>query len=276
MSDLYAVFGNPISHSKSPAIHAAFAAATGEDVVYQARLAPIDGFAGSLAEFVAAGGKGANVTVPFKEEAFRLCSRLSERAARAGAVNTLDFRDGGIFGDNTDGAGLVRDITHNLGFALAGKRILLLGAGGAARGVIAPLLGEQPASLQIANRSADKAQALAAGFANLLRGGVAGGSFGDLAGQEFDLLINATSASLSGAALPLPAGLFAAGSLAYDMMYGKGETPFLQQARTQGAGHLADGLGMLVEQAAEAFFVWRGRRPQTAALLAELRRALLA
>jgi len=276
MSDLYAVFGNPIGHSRSPAIHTAFAAATGEDVVYQARLAPIDGFAASVAEFVAAGGKGANVTVPFKEEAFRLCSRLSERAARACAVNTLDFRAGGIFGDNTDGAGLVRDIAHNLGFALAGKRILLLGAGGAARGVIAPLLGEQPAALQIANRSADKAQALAASFADVQPGAVSGGSFGELAGREFDVLINATSASLSGSALPLPAGLFAAGSLAYDMMYGKGETPFLQQARTQGAGRLADGLGMLVEQAAEAFFVWRGVRPQTAALLAELRRALVA
>jgi shikimate dehydrogenase len=273
MSDLYCVFGNPIAHSKSPMIHAAFAAATGENLAYEARLAPVDGFAKAVADFVAAGGKGANVTVPFKEEAFRLCARLSERAARAGAVNTLAFGEG-VFGDNTDGAGLVRDITHNLGFSLAGKRILLLGAGGAARGVIAPLLGEKPASLRIANRSAEKAQALADAFADLAP--LEAGSFGETAGQGFDVLINATSASLSGAALPLPSGLFAAGSLAYDMMYGKGETPFLQQAREQGAAYLADGLGMLVEQAAEAFFVWRGVRPETAGLLAELRRALAA
>jgi len=274
MSDLYCVFGNPIAHSKSPMIHAAFADATGENLSYEACLAPIDGFAKAVADFVEAGGKGANVTVPFKEEAFRLSTRLSERAARAGAVNTLAFGDDGVLGDNTDGAGLVRDITHNLGFSLAGKRILLLGAGGAARGVIAPLIGEKPASLRIANRSAEKAQALADAFADLAS--LEAGSFGETSGQGFDVLINATSASLSGAALPLPSGIFAAGSLAYDMMYGKGETPFLQQAREQGAAHLADGLGMLVEQAAEAFFVWRGVRPETAGLLAELRRALAA
>jgi len=274
MSDLYCVFGNPIAHSKSPMIHAAFAAATGEKLTYEARLAPVDGFAKAVADFVAAGGKGANVTVPFKEEAFRLSARLSKRATRAGAVNTLAFGDDGVFGDNTDGAGLVRDITHNLGFSLAGKRILLLGAGGAARGVIAPLLGEKPASLRIANRSAEKAQTLADAFADLAP--LEAGSFGETSGQGFDVLINATSASLSGAALPLPSGIFAVGSLAYDMMYGKGETPFLQQAREQGAAHLADGLGMLVEQAAEAFFVWRGVRPETAGLLAELRRALAA
>lgn len=275
MSDIYAVFGNPVAHSKSPLIHAAFAAATGQDLTYEARLAPVDGFSRAVADFVAAGGKGANVTVPFKEEAFRLSGSLSERAARAGAVNTLVFRDGAIFGDNTDGAGLVRDITHNLGFSLAGKRILLLGAGGAARGVIAPLLGERPAALRIANRSAGKATDLAAAFSNLAAAqGVAidAGSFEATAGQAFDVVINATSASLSGSGLPLPAAIFAPGSLAYDMMYGKGETPFLGQARAQGAAYLADGLGMLAEQAAEAFFVWRGLRPQTATLLAELRR----
>jgi len=275
MSDLYAVFGNPVAHSKSPLIHAAFAAATGQDLTYEARLAPVDGFARAVADFVAVGGKGANVTVPFKEEAFRLSGSLSERAARAGAVNTLVFRDGAIFGDNTDGAGLVRDITHNLGFSLAGKHILLLGAGGAARGVIAPLLGERPAALRIVNRSAGKATDLAAAFSDLAaEQGVAidAGSFEATAGQAFDVVINATSASLSGSGLPLPAAIFAPGSLAYDMMYGKGETPFLGQARAQGAAHLADGLGMLAEQAAEAFFVWRGLRPQTATLLAELRR----
>jgi len=272
MSDLYAVFGNPIAHSKSPSIHAAFAAATGQDLRYEARLAPVDGFAASVREFVTHGGKGANVTVPFKEEAFRLSGKLSERAARAGAVNTLSFRDGEIVGDNTDGAGLVRDITHNLAYPLAGKRILLLGAGGAARGVIAPLLAEAPAALFIANRTADKAQALAEAFADLAA--VDAGNFAKIAGQRFDVAINATSASLSGQALPLPADLFAPDSLAYDMMYGQGDTPFLGQARQQGAGRLADGLGMLVEQAAEAFFVWRGVRPATGPLLADLRRQL--
>lgn len=272
MSDLYCVFGNPIAHSRSPAIHAAFARATAQDLVYEARLAAVDGFAEAVSRFVAEGGKGANVTVPFKEEAFRLSTRLSERAAQAGAVNTLGFAAGEVLGDNTDGAGLVRDIAHNLEFPLVGRRILLLGAGGAARGVIAPLLAEQPAVLCIANRTADKARTLAGAFADLAP--VVAGSFDELAGQSFDLVINATSASLSGASLPLPAGLFAPGSLAYDMMYGKGETPFLALAREQGAASRADGLGMLVEQAAEAFFVWRGMRPETATVLRELRRQL--
>ena len=272
MSDLYCVFGNPIAHSKSPAIHAAFADETGQDLRYEARLAPVDGFLQAVAEFVAAGGQGANVTVPFKEEAFRLATRLSERAARAGAVNTLVFNGNEIFGDNTDGAGMVRDITHNLGYPLAGKSILLLGAGGASRGVIAPLLAENPASLFIANRSADKALALAASFADMAT--VDAGNFADSAGKSFDIVINATSASLSGESLPLPPGIFVAGGLAYDMMYGKGETPFLALARAQGAGRCADGLGMLVEQAAEAFFVWRAVRPTAAPVLAELRAKL--
>lgn len=274
MSDLYCVFGNPIAHSKSPAIHAAFAAESGQDLVYEARLAAVDGFKQAISEFIVAGGKGANVTVPFKEEAFRLVTRLSERAARAGAVNTLAFNGAEIFGDNTDGAGLVRDITHNLGFSLAGKRILLLGAGGASRGVIAPLLAEQPASLFIANRSAEKAVALAASFADIAT--VNAGDFAKTAGNSFDLVVNATSASLSGQSLPLPPAIFAPGSLAYDMMYGKGETPFLALAREQGAAQRADGLGMLVEQAAEAFFVWRGVRPASAQVLADLRAKLAA
>ena len=272
MTDRYAVFGNPIAHSKSPQIHAAFAAATAQDLRYEALLAPLDGFAGAVADFVAAGGRGANVTVPFKEEAFRLATRLSPRAARAGAVNTLVFSGAGMLGDNTDGAGLVHDITRNLTVDLAGKRILLLGAGGAARGVIQPLLAEAPAALHIANRSADKAVALAQAFADLAA--VSGGSFSDLAGLQFDVVINATSASLAGEPLPLPAGLFAPGCLAYDMMYGKGETPFLAQARLAGAARCADGLGMLAEQAAEAFLVWRGVRPATAGVLATLRAAL--
>ena len=279
MTYLYCVFGNPIAHSKSPAIHRAFAAACGQDLRYEARLAPLDGFAASVADFVAGGGRGANVTVPFKEEAFRLCDRLSARAELAGAVNTLSFADGEIVGDNTDGAGLVRDIVTNLGVALAGRRVLLLGAGGAARGVIEPLLGERPQSLTIANRSADKAELLAEIFQNsasTVNATVDGGNYEKLAGRSFDVVINATSASLAGASLPLPPGLFAAGSLAYDMMYGKGETPFLALARSQGAARCADGLGMLVEQAAEAFRLWRSVRPATAGVLAELRAALAA
>ncbi len=271
-ADRYAVFGNPIAHSRSPAIHAAFARQTGEDIAYEALLAPMTGFADSVRAFAAAGGRGANVTVPFKEEAFRLADRLGERARRAGAVNTMTFSDGRIEGDNTDGAGLLRDIETNLGFALAGHRVLLLGAGGAARGVIAPLLAAAPAALTIANRSEARATALAGEFADL--GSIDAGGFPALAGRDFDLVVNATSASLDGEALALPAGIFAAGSLAYDMMYGKGETAFLASAREQGAARRADGLGMLVEQAAEAFFVWRGIRPDSSAVLAEIRRSL--
>ena len=272
MSDRYCVLGNPVAHSRSPAIHARFAVQCGQDIAYQAMLAPLDGFAETLRQFVAVGGKGANVTVPFKEEAFRLCTRRSARAERAGAVNTLAFVGDEIFGDNTDGAGLVRDIESNLRLILAGKRILLLGAGGAARGVIAPLLAGHPASLFIANRNVDKAEALARQFADNVT--VDAGNFAKISGLRFDIVINATSASLAGSSLPLPAGIYAPGSLAYDMMYGKGETSFLAQARQQGAGRLADGLGMLVEQAAEAFLVWRGVRPETAPVLAELRTQL--
>ena len=274
MTDRYCVLGNPVAHSRSPAIHAQFAEQCGQDMGYEAVLAPLDGFAVTVAQFIAAGGMGANVTVPFKEEAFRLSDRRSARAERAGAVNTLVFGEGEIFGDNTDGAGLVRDIEANLGIALAGKRILLLGAGGAARGVIDPLLACRPASLFIANRSPAKAEGLAREFSDL--GTVDAGDFAKTAGHRFDIVINATSASLSGASLPLPTGIYAPGSLAYDMMYGKGETPFLAQARMQGAVLLADGLGMLVEQAAEAFLVWRGVRPETALVLAGLRRQLTA
>ena len=274
MTDRYAVFGNPIGHSKSPAIHAAFAEQTKQALTYEALLAPLDGFAASVTAFRQSGGKGANVTVPFKEEAYALANRLTPRAQRAGAVNTLVLANDGILGDNTDGAGLVRDIEHNLGVPLAGRRILLLGAGGATRGAIAPLLEQAPASLTIANRTAAKAAALAAEFADLVR--LTGCGFADLAGQSFDVVINATAASLAGESLPLPPGLFAPGSLAYDMMYGKADTPFMSQARQQGADRVADGLGMLVEQAAEAFFVWRGRRPDTANVLAGLRQQLAA
>lgn len=271
MTDNYCVFGNPIGHSKSPFIHAAFARQTGEDISYATRLAPHDGFAASVAEFIAAGGRGANVTIPFKEEAYRLASRLTPRAELAGAVNTLSFNDGVIVGDNTDGAGLVRDITINLACPIAGKRILLLGAGGAARGVIGPLLEERPATLVIANRTASKAKALADHFA--AHGKVSGGAYSALSGQIFDIVINATSASLGGELPPLPARLFAPQSLAYEMMYGRGDTPFMHFAREEGATQLSDGLGMLVEQAAEAFYLWRGVRPDAAPVMASMRSA---
>ena len=269
MSDRYAVIGHPISHSKSPLIHAAFARQTGQEMSYEAILAPLDGFAAAVAAFRAAGGKGMNVTLPFKQEALGLAEKPTERARLAGAANTLRFDADGIFADNTDGVGLVRDLAGRLGFQLAGKRVLILGAGGAARGVILPLLEEKPALLAIANRSVDKAEALKAQFAPF--GALAAGGFGDFAGGDFDLVINATSASLAGAALDLPPGLFAPGALAYDMVYGPSETPFMIQARRLGAAQVADGLGMLVEQAAESFFLWRGVRPETAPVLAMLR-----
>jgi len=266
MTDRYAVFGHPIAHSKSPQIHTAFARQTGQDMTYEAILAPLDGFADSVAAFIAAGGRGANVTVPFKEEAFRLASRLSPRAQRAGAVNTLNFDADGILGDNTDGAGLVADLTRNLHCTIVGKRVLLLGAGGAARGVIEPLLDQQPAALVIANRTVSRAEELAELFSR----GVRACGF-DAADTPFDLVINATAASLAGDLPPLSPRVFTPDTMAYDMMYGR-DTPFLDFARTHGA-RTADGLGMLVEQAAEAFHLWRGVRPDTAPVIAALRTA---
>lgn len=269
MTDRYAVIGNPISHSQSPRIHALFAAQTGQDMSYAALLAPLDGFAAAVRQFVEAGGKGANVTVPFKEEACRLATELSPRAQAAGAVNTLSFDGDAIRGDNTDGAGLVRDLKANLGCDIEGRRILLLGAGGAARGVILPLLEEKPGALAIANRTEEKAFCLAREFAG--KGGILpeGCGFAQLAGRAFDLVINATSTGLSDSALPLPPRLFAPRALAYEMVYGR-ETPFMKRARAENA-RVADGLGMLVEQAAEAFLLWRGRRPATGPVLAALK-----
>ena len=276
MTDRYAVFGNPVGHSLSPRIHALFAAQTGQDIDYRAILAAREGFAAAVRAFIAAGGdpaRGANVTVPFKEDAFRLATRRTARAAAAGAVNTLSFETDAIIGDNTDGAGLVRDLKNNLDRTPAGRRILLLGAGGAARGVILPLLRENPAELVIANRTEASAFRLALEFGRL-PGGAAGvkpvgTGFAGLAGRAFDLVINATSAGLGDAVLPVPTSVFAPRCLAYEMVYGR-ETPFMTQARATGA-RVADGLGMLVEQAAEAFFVWRGVRPRTAPVLAALR-----
>lgn len=268
MTDKYCVFGNPIGHSKSPRIHAAFAFQAGQDIEYSAILAPVDGFADAVDAFIADGGRGANVTVPFKQEAFQLATRLTPRAELAGAVNTLVFNADEIVGDNTDGVGLIRDVTVNLRYPITGKRVLLLGAGGAARGVVGPLLDEHPASVTIANRTVPRALALAEHFAHL--GPVSGCSCESLAGQNFDIVINATSASLSGKMPPLPEGIFAPGSLAYKMMYGLGDTPFRVFARDQGAGMICEGLGMLVEQAAESFFVWRGVRPDAAPMMAML------
>jgi shikimate dehydrogenase len=264
MTDRYVVIGNPVGHSKSPHIHAQFAAQCRQAMDYATLRAPLDGFAATVRQFVADGGRGANVTVPFKEEAFSLADTLTPRAQAAHAVNTLSFVDGRIAGDNTDGAGLVRDLIVNQGVSLTGKRVLILGAGGAARGAVMPLLDESPATIVIANRDVAKAERLAEDFPSIQVS-----SYSDLGGRSFDLVVNATSAGLSGSALPLPAGVFASASLAYEMLYGR-ETPFMAQARNAGAA-VADGLGMLVEQAAEAFFVWRGVRPETAPVLAALR-----
>ena len=267
MPDRYAVIGNPVAHSKSPQIHAEFARQTGQDLVYERLLAPTDAFITTVDAFRALGGRGLNVTLPFKGEAFAYAERLSERARAAQAVNTLKFEDDAIIGDNTDGAGLVNDLLSNIGCAIAGARVLVLGAGGAARGVIMPLLEQQPGLLVIANRTLGKARLLAQSF----RRGVEAGTYGSLANRQFDLVVNATSASLAGELPPLPRGVFAPGALAYDMMYGRAETPFLAFARHEGAGTLADGLGMLVEQAAESFFIWRGLRPDCAPVLRLLR-----
>jgi len=269
MSDRYAVIGNPISHTKSPALHAAFARQCGQDITYEAILGPLDGFRETVGDFRRQGGRGMNVTVPFKIEALNLSDRLTTRARLAQAVNTLSFDDNEIFGDNTDGVGLVRDIQGRLGFGLKGKRILILGAGGAARGAVLPLIEELPASVSIVNRTAAKAEALKHQFAEFAE--IAAGGFDELAGQSFDLIINATSAGLHGEHLPLPAGVFAPDALAYDMVYGNAETPFQQDARALGAARISDGLGMLVAQAAESFFLWRGVRPDTAPVLKMLR-----
>lgn len=270
MTDRYAVIGNPIAHSKSPQIHAAFARQTGQDIEYTRLLVPPDGFRGAVESFRAAGGSGANVTVPFKLEAFDLADEASQRAKDAQAANILTFEGGRMRADNTDGAGLTRDITGNLGFSMAGRRVLLMGAGGAARGALQPLLAQRPAILAIANRTVEKALQLAEAFRDhpsAASSVLSGLRYAELAGHHFDLVINATSSSLQGELPPLPPGVFAGDSLAYDMMYGKGMTPFLAFARSQGAVRIADGLGMLVEQAAESFFLWRGVRPETRAVI---------
>jgi len=271
--DRYCVFGNPIAHSKSPEIHAAFAAQTGQALTYEKRLAPVDGFAAAVQAFIAEGGLGANVTVPFKLDAVKVAQALTIRARAAGAVNTLHFTEDGIVGDNTDGAGLVADIVSNAGVPITGKRVLLLGAGGAARGVVLPILEHRPAQLVIANRTVATAETLAEQFAALGGEGVVSAcGYSDVEG-EFDIVINATSASLSAELPPVSPSVFAPGALAFDMMYGASPTVFLQFAGQHGA-RLRDGLGMLVEQAAEAFSLWRGVQPATADVLQSLRAKL--
>ncbi|MDX1634132.1 MAG: shikimate dehydrogenase [Marinobacter sp.] len=271
-NDLYAVVGHPISHSKSPWIHSHFARQTGEPVEYTAIQAPLEGFEQTVRDFFAGGGKGLNVTVPFKEQAWAMADHRTARAEKAGAANTLYQDDQGrLTADNTDGAGLVADLTDNHGFSLVGERLLVLGAGGAVRGVLGPLLAQGPAQVVIANRTPDKAGRLAELFA--AEAGdtrLQGCGFDQLSGR-FDLIINGTSASLQGELPPLPAGLVGPGTSGYDMMYGQEVTPFNRWLLDQGGRLGIDGLGMLVEQAAEAFAVWRGVHPKTAPVIAALR-----
>lgn len=271
--DRYAVFGNPISHSKSPQIHTLFAEQSGQTMVYTAELAEVDDFEARVRDFVKHNGKGLNITVPFKQQAWQLANHRSARAERAGAVNTLIVEtDGRLFGDNTDGVGLVCDLTENHQITLKNKRILIIGAGGAVRGVIEPILNEQPSELVIANRTVSKALQLAVDFADL--GNVSGSGFDDLAGESFDVVINGTSASLHGDLPPLPDGLFNNEACAYDMMYAAQPTVFMQWASEHGAAKVLDGLGMLVEQAAEAFTLWRGGQPETKPVIEAIRASM--
>ncbi|MEY4685840.1 MAG: shikimate dehydrogenase [Pseudomonadota bacterium] len=262
MLDRYAVFGHPIGHSRSPDIHARFAAQTRQSMEYRAIDVPAERFETALKLFIEQGGRGLNCTVPLKELAFQAADQLSERARRSGAVNTLKILENGhLWGDNTDGVGLYRDLTTNLGLALQGKRILILGAGGATRGIIEPLLAADPQCLWIANRTLERAERLAENFKTL--GQIFAVGFAQLQGSAFDLILNATSASLNGALPPLPEGLLAPGGSCYDLAYGKEPTPFVRWGQDQGASLSADGIGMLVEQAAEAFQIWRGIFPET-------------
>ena len=265
MTDKYAVIGNPIGHTKSPYIHGSFAASTGQDIDYSAIEGSLDHFADDLHAFRNAGGRGMNVTAPFKLQAFALATERLERAQLAGATNALKFEGDRIVADNFDGLGLTNDIQRNLGFALKGARMLVLGAGGAVRGSLLPFLEQQPAVLVLANRTQGKADDLARQFA--AHGKVEGCAYGDLSGEKFDIVINGTSASLRGELPPLPVEALQGARLAYELAYGKGLTPFLRLAQNAGVPRLADGVGMLVEQAAEAFAWWRGVRPDTRAVI---------
>lgn len=268
MTDRYAVIGNPVMHSKSPLIHRAFATALGDDIEYGLIEAPVDGFRAAVDAFRASGGHGLNVTTPFKLDAFTVATDPSERAQLAGAVNAMKFDGDRIHVENFDGIGLVNDIQVNLGFPMTGKRVLLMGAGGAARGALQPFLEQRPDLLVIVNRTASKAEALAREYAG--NGNVDGCGYDALPREMFDIVINATSASLMGEIPPSPKGVFGPRSLAYELVYGKGLTPFLREATDAGVAKIADGVGMLVEQAAEAFEWWRGRRPDTRSLIRQL------
>ena len=272
MTDRYAVIGNPIEQSKSPFIHMAFAQVSGQDMDYGKLLAPLDGFAATVDAFRAAGGKGMNVTAPFKLDAFAYATDLAPSAQMAGAVNAMKFEGDRIYAENFDGVGLVRDVVHNLGCPLRGKRVLVLGAGGATRGALLPMLAEQPAELVIVNRTVAKAQALAELARQHQNSSVPvrGTGYDGLEGQAFDVVFNATSASLTAEMPPLSESAFAAGALAYELAYGKGLTPFLRLAQKAGMQRLHDGVGMLAEQAAEAFAWWRGVRPDTRGVIAKL------
>ena len=270
--DLYRVIGNPVSHSQSPWIHTRFAALTGQTLQYDKQRVPVDGFVSAVQQFFAEGGRGCNVTVPFKFEAAALATQVSDRAQLAQAANTLTVQNGTVQADNTDGAGLVNDIQRNAGFDLAGRRILLIGAGGASAGVLAPLIQTQPASITVANRTVDKAHALVnrhTALALLQKTELVAQTLQGLEG-DFDVIINATTSSLSGGAVPVAASTLKPGVLAYDMMYGPAAQGFMTWAREHGA-QPRDGLGMLVEQAAEAFLIWRGVLPPSQQVLAELR-----
>lgn len=271
--DKYAVFGNPIKHSKSPAIHAAFAAQCSQVMQYRAVRVAEDGFERAARNFFAEGGCGLNITLPFKVEAFEFADRLSERARRAGAVNTLTrAADGCIEGENTDGIGLVRDMVANLGWVLQGLRVLIIGAGGAVRGVLEPVLRERPREMLIVNRTPERAARLAQEFADL--GALEGGGYDLIGERQFDLVINASSAGLSGDVPDLPPTLLTERSCCYDMIYGAEPTPFMRWAAHHAAWAVADGLGMLVEQAAQSFYIWRHVRPETRPVINQIRQAM--
>jgi shikimate dehydrogenase len=273
MLDNYAVFGNPVEHSKSPAIHTAFAKANDEKMSYKRQHIDIGAFEKEAHKFFKSGGKGLNVTVPFKLNAYNFAEKLTQRAKIAGAVNTLSVSyDGKIQGDTTDGIGITRDIVNNLGWAINGKTVLVLGAGGAVRGILQPILELLPQNVVVANRTIEKALKLSKTFANM--GNLLGCDFQMLGGQQFDVVINGTSAALSNTILPLPEGLLSKNAVCYEMMYGSQQSIFLEWAKNNGAAKVSDGLGMLVEQAAESFYVWRGVRPETRAIVSMLKKQI--
>jgi len=267
--DQYGVFGHPVSHSLSPFIHGLFARETGQQMSYRPFDVSPEEFRERVTDFFAQGGRGLNITLPHKIAAVEVAHELTARAAHAAAVNTLALKGEGILGDNTDGAGLVRDLCDNLGLVITNRRILIIGAGGATRGVLAPILGLEPSVVVIANRTPERAEALAAAFSDL--GATQGVGFEYIGDQPFDLIINATSASLSGDIPPIPDGALSAQTVCYDLAYGRSATAFVKWAHGKGCGRALQGLGMLVEQAAESFRLWRGVRPSTARVLDALR-----